>query len=138
MKKLINNTFLTIIDILQFGYLLMFYLKNQLYLKSPASSISKTVFQKLQTYDKVANIMLIMLACIVMFYCGYVLLKVKEKQIIIYDLVIMVILFIAGLIFYLVFLKNIYYNILINLLVFIGVVVIVLLITLFKIRNHML
>ena len=129
MKKLINNTFLTIIVILQFGYLLMFYLKNQLYLKSPASSISKTVFQKLQTYDKVANIMLIMLACIVMFYCGYVLLKVKEKQIIIYDLVIMVILFIAGLIFYLVFLKNIYYNILINLLVFIGVVVIVLLIT---------
>ena len=121
MKKLINNTFLTIIVILQFGYLLMFYLKNQLYLKSPASSISKTVFQKLQTYDKVANIMLIMLACIVMFYCGYVLLKVKEKQIIIYDLVIMVILFIAGLIFYLVFLKNIYYNILINLLVFIGV-----------------
>ena len=113
-------------------------MKNQLYLKSPASSISKTVFQKLQTYDKVANIMLIMLACIVMFYCGYVLLKVKEKQIIIYDLVIMVILFIAGLIFYLVFLKNIYYNILINLLVFIGVVVIVLLITLFKIRNHML
>lgn len=138
MKKLINNTFLTIIVILQFGYLLMFYLKNQLYLKSPASSISKTVFQILQTYDKVANIMLIMLACIVMFYCGYVLLKVKEKQIIIYDLVIMVILFIAGLIFYLVFLKNIYYNILINLLVFIGVVVIVLLITLFKIRNHML
>ena len=110
MKKLINNTFLTIIVILQFGYLLMFYLKNQLYLKSPASSISKTVFQKLQTYDKVANIMLIMLACIVMFYCGYVLLKVKEKQIIIYDLVIMVILFIAGLIFYLVFLKNIYYK----------------------------
>lgn len=66
----------------------MFYLKNQLYLNVLTSSISKRVFEKLQTYDKVANIMVILLACIVVLYCGYVLFKVKEKQAIIRSLVI--------------------------------------------------
>ena len=114
----------------------MFYLKNQLYLESPTTSISKATFQKLRTYDKAANIMIILLACIVIFYCGYVLLKAKEKQIIIRNLIIMSILFIVSIIFYLVSLRNIYYDILINPLICIGLLIIILSVKLFKIRNH--
>lgn len=114
----------------------MFYLKNQLYLNVLTSSISKKVFEKLQTYDKVANIMVILLACIVVLYCGYVLFKVKEKQAIIRSLVIISMLFIASIIFYLMFLRNIYYDILINLLISIGLLIIILIIALFKIRKH--
>lgn len=135
-KNLINNILVVIIVLLQFGYLLMFYLKNQLYLNTITTSISKSVFEKLQTYDKAANIMVILLACMIVFYCGYVLFKVKEKQVIIRSLIIMSILFIASIIFYLVFLSNIYYDILINPLTGIGSLIIILIITSFRIRKH--
>lgn len=134
-KKLINNILVTIIILVQFVYLLMFYFKNQLYLDTPTTSISKSVFEKLQTYDKVANIMGILLPCIIVFYCGYVLFKIKEKQIITHSLVIMSILFIVSVIFYLMFLNNIYYDILICPLTSIGLLIIILIVTLFRIRK---